>query len=308
MKKIGIALLGVVLLSCTPTVKEVTLKKDTSRVTVLKKAELKLSKEEARFVDREANRLGIEVPDKKLVEIYVAKLLRNRKSIETALKRASLYIPYITPILRKYGLPEELAILPLIESRFNPFAVSRSGAAGIWQLMPGTARNYGLRVDSELDERFDLIKSTHAAARYLRDLYTLFGDWSLAIAAYNCGEGCIIRRTGGKDFWENRHILPEETRNYVPLFFASLLIARSPGKYGLRVEEVPLKLTKKVVKREKSVRELIRKFRLKESTFRDMNPHIKSDIIPAGTYVYLPKAKKEKVIVLENGAVLYIKD
>ncbi|MGB9873442.1 MAG: lytic transglycosylase domain-containing protein, partial [Hydrogenobacter sp.] len=117
-------------------------------------------------------------------------------------------------------------------------AVSRSGAAGLWQFISSTARRYGLRVDDQVDERFDVIKSTEAAVRYLKDLYNMFGSWELALAAYNCGENCVKSRTAGVDFWITKDMLPLETRNYVPAFFAVLLLVRDPVKYGISVPEV----------------------------------------------------------------------
>ncbi|MDQ7082135.1 MAG: lytic transglycosylase domain-containing protein [Aquificota bacterium] len=150
-----------------------------------------------------------------------------------------------------------------------------------------TARRYGLRVDGEVDERFDLIKSTRAAGMYLKDLYREFGRWDLVLAAYNCGEGCVRRRVRG-DFWRSRNLLPDQTRDFVPRFFAVLLIARSPEKYGLRISLDSLKLENIVLTETKRVRDLIASKNLKESTFRDLNPHIKGEVIPAGSYVYLP--------------------
>ncbi|MDQ7081752.1 MAG: lytic transglycosylase domain-containing protein [Aquificota bacterium] len=174
---------GLVLFGCTPTVKEVALYKGKGQIEVVKRGNFFFSEEEKGFISREAKRLGIEVPRNEDIERHIRKLLRSPRSLELALRRANLYIPYIKPILLKKGLPEELSLLPLIESGFNPFAVSRSGAAGIWQLMPQTARRYGLRVDKEVDERFDLLKSTEAATSYLKDLYRKFGDWELVLAA-----------------------------------------------------------------------------------------------------------------------------
>ena len=286
-------LIGVSAFSCTPTIKKVAFHRDRGEIVVVQKGTFKLTEEEKRFIRLEAKRLGIPVPGKKEIQRELKLFLRNKRGMEIALKRAALYIPYITPILKSYNLPEELAILPLIESKFNPFAVSRSGAGGIWQLMPVTARRFGLRVGKYVDERFDLYRSTHAAARYLKELYRRFGNWELALAAYNCGEGCVIRKTGGKDFWEKRYRLPEQTRRFVPKFFAALLIARNPEKYGLRITGSPLKVRRTLVGRTQSIREFVRRADLNESTFRDLNPHIKGDLIPANTHVYVPQPNKE---------------
>ncbi len=290
---LAVILGGVIVSGCTPTVKQVVLGKNKEGVQIVKEGRVTFSREEGRFVSREAKRLGIEVPARREIEREMRKLLRDRRSLEIAFRRANLYIPYIRPIFRDLGLPEELSLLPMIESRFNPFAVSRSGAGGIWQLMPATARRYGLKVSPEVDERFDLIKSTRAAGMYLRDLYREFGRWDLVLAAYNCGEGCVRRRSRG-DFWRSMNLLPDQTREFVPKFFAVLIIARSPEKYGLNVSIDSLKLESLQVREEVSVKSLINLKGIKESTFRDMNPHIRGEVIPAGSYVYIP-ARSEPV-------------
>jgi len=302
--------------SCTPTVKELTLKRGD--VVIVKKGRFLFTEEERRFIRKEARKLGIEIPDRKEIEEHLRRFLRDRRAFEIALRRANLYIPYIKPVLAEYGLPEELALLPLIESGFNPFAVSRSGAGGIWQLMPFTARKYGLRVNDHVDERFDLLKATHAAARYLKDLHAMFGDWELVLAAYNCGEGCVKRRTGGADFWRSKRFLPRQTRRYVPMFFAALLIARDPERYGLNVRLDSFRIENRIVKEGKSVRKLLAELGVKETTFRDMNPHLRGEYVPAGSYVYVPveepprppeeESQGTKKIVLDNGAILYIKE
>ncbi len=301
MKRVLVTILaGLSVLSCTPTVKKVAFHRDRGDIVVVQKGNFKLTEEEKRFIRLEAKRLGIPVPGRKEIQRELRLFLRNKRGMEIALKRAGLYIPYITPILKSYGLPEELAILPLIESKYNPFAVSRSGAGGIWQLMPATARRFGLRVGKYVDERFDLFRSTHAASRYLKELYRRFGNWDLVLAAYNCGEGCVLKKTGGKDFWARKYRLPEQTRRFVPKFFAALLIARNPEKYGLRITGSPLKVRRTLVGRTQSIREFVRRADLKESTFRDLNPHIRGDLIPANTHVYVPHTQKEVVNIKKD--------
>jgi len=153
------------------------------------------------------------------------------------LGRSARYIRMMKNILREEGIPEDMAYLPLIESGFNTRAYSRRKAAGPWQFIPGTGRRYGLKIDYWVDERRDPVKSTRAAARYLRDLHEIFDSWSLAMAAYNAGENKIKRalaRTRSNDFWDliaTRHIKPE-TKNYVPKFIAARLIAVEPHRYG----------------------------------------------------------------------------
>ena len=134
-------------------------------------------------------------------------------------------MPIFEEALDTYGLPLELKYLPIIESALNPSAVSRAGASGLWQFMLNTGKIYGLESNSLVDERRDPIKATWAAARYLKDMYAIYQDWNLVIAAYNCGPGTInkaIRRAGGKtDYWEIYNYLPKETRGYVPAFIAA---------------------------------------------------------------------------------------
>jgi len=157
--------------------------------------------------------------------------------IARSLRRAGRYTERMQRILRESGLPEDLVYLALIESGFNPHAYSRAGAVGIWQFIPSTGRRYGLVINWWIDERRDLEKSTRAAARYLKDLYEIFGDWYLAAAAYNAGEGKLkraIKKYKSNNFWDLAQFkyLKKETKNYIPRFLAALMIAKDPGKYG----------------------------------------------------------------------------
>jgi membrane-bound lytic murein transglycosylase D len=165
----------------------------------------------------------------------------RRAITETRLARSGRYLPMILDIFKEKGLPEELVFTAMIESGFNPLAVSHAGAKGLWQFMAPTARLYGLRVDRWTDERLDPEKSTVAAANYLRDLYTVFGSWDLAQAAYNAGEVRVqqaIQGSGSRDFWvlhrRSPHLLPE-TKNFVPAIHAATLIGRQPEQYGFTV-------------------------------------------------------------------------
>ena len=150
---------------------------------------------------------------------------RNRSLVSYMLGMSEFYMPIIEEEIDRQGIPHELKYLPIIESALNPKAVSRANAKGLWQFIFSTAKLYGLRSNNYIDERFDPIKSTKAALRYLNDLYGIFGSWELAIASYNCGPGNVkkaIMRSGGKtDFWEIYRWLPRETRGYLPMFIAA---------------------------------------------------------------------------------------
>jgi membrane-bound lytic murein transglycosylase D len=163
---------------------------------------------------------------------------RGRGTLESALIRSGRYEDMIRRVLKQEGVPQDLIYLAQAESGFHPLALSRVGARGIWQFMASRARGYGLQRDWWVDDRQDPEKATRAAARHLKDLYQQFGDWYLAMAAYNSGPGTVqsaVKRTGYADFWElyRRNVLPKETRNYVPIIVAVTIMAKNPGQYGL---------------------------------------------------------------------------
>jgi len=169
---------------------------------------------------------------------------QGRGYVATALKRMGVYQAIISDTLRKEGIPQDLIYIAALESAFNPYALSKEGARGIWQFMTGTGMLYGLKKDRWVDEREDPVKSTQAAARHLKELYQTFGDWSLAMAAYDSGPLTVqaaVERTGYADYWALRklHALPEETENYVPIFMATLMIAKDPKAYGFDVQPDP---------------------------------------------------------------------
>jgi len=172
---------------------------------------------------------------------------RGRGTIERALARSGQYDEMIRRTLKQEGVPQDLIFLAQAESGFHPLAVSRAGARGIWQFMASRAKGYGLERSWWLDERQDPERSTRAAAHHLKDLYNQFGDWYLAMAAYNSGPGTVqsaVKRTGYADFWElyRRNVLPKETRNYVPIILAVTIMAKNPEQYGLSsiVKDKPL--------------------------------------------------------------------
>src|SRR5579872_1822460 len=163
---------------------------------------------------------------------------RGRGTLEHALARSGRYQEMIQRVLKEEGVPQELIYLAQAESGFHPLALSRAGARGIWQFMASRAKGYGLERDWWIDDRQDPEKATRAAARHLKDLYNQFGDWYLAMAAYNSGPGTVqnaVKRTGYADFWQlyQRNVLPKETRNYVPIILAVTIMAKNPQQYGL---------------------------------------------------------------------------
>jgi membrane-bound lytic murein transglycosylase D len=211
-----------------------------------------------------------------------------KPSIQESLIRSAKYKKLIDKALDDYKLPRGLAYLPVIESAYVPTVTSRAGAHGIWQFMPETAREYGLRVDWWVDERADPERSTRAAAAYLKDLYRQFNDWPLALAAYNAGPGRIRRAmqsTGAATFWEllENEAVPKETRGYVPTFFATLMIASDPATYGFRLGQ-PLELDHKPVEVEGplSLRYLASVSNVDEALLRDLNPAFRRGIVPPG--------------------------
>jgi membrane-bound lytic murein transglycosylase D len=212
----------------------------------------------------------------------------RREVVSLWVGRAGRYLGMIRDVLKARGLPEELAYTAMIESGFNPVAVSRVGAKGMWQFMAGTARRYGLRVDQWIDERLDPEKSTVAAASYLRDLYNMFGSWALAQAAYNAGEVKIsraIRATGSSDFWtlaKTDH-LRMETRDFVPAIHAATLIAQDPSRYGFRFTDAgPLAIETVSVPASTDLRRLAPRTGIALDTLQMLNPVLVRSITPPG--------------------------
>jgi membrane-bound lytic murein transglycosylase D len=185
--------------------------------------------------------LPLTVNDEVLSFLNFFQTPRGRAIVETGLRRQGRYRDMISRVLREEGLPQDLIYLAQAESAFQPLALSRAGARGMWQFVAYRGMEYGLRHTWWVDERQDPEKATRAAAQHLRDLYSQFGDWYLAMAAYNCGPGNVqkgIERTGYADFWElyKRNVLPRETRNYVPIILALTLIAKDAAHYGIQAD------------------------------------------------------------------------
>lgn len=225
---------------------------------------------------------------------------RWRNSFSIALSRSGRYVPRMSSILAKEGVPAELVYLPLIESGFKNSARSPAGAVGPWQFIPGTGRRYGLRIDRYVDERRDPIKSTRAAARYLRDLYGMFGDWHLALAGYNTGENRIsgiLSRSDAEDFWEmsERGYLCRETSDYVPKFLAALQIAERPEDFEFDppVAE-PLSYDVVEVDRSVSLSTVATLIDSSPEEIKELNPALHQGVTPPDGYqIRLPKGAKE---------------
>jgi len=202
------------------------------------------------------------------------------------------YRPTFEDALSRYGVPEELKNLAIVESALNPKATSRAGAAGLWQFIYSTGRDYDLEVNSVVDERRDPYKSSVAAAHFLSRLHRVFGDWTLAIAAYNCGPGSIskaIARSGGKrDFWELYPYLPRETRGYIPAFIAVTYVMNYYPQHGIRPVklEVPMH-TDTVGLHHDVLFHYVEEFtKISDEELRTLNPQYRADYIPASTGNY----------------------
>jgi len=213
---------------------------------------------------------------------------RGRKHFEKWLARSGKYIPMMADILNRRGLPPDLVYLAMIESGFKVNARSRMAAVGPWQFIKPTAKRYGLRVDSWIDERMDPEKSTIAAAIYLGDLYDMFQSWELAAAGYNCGEHRVqaaIDEYNLYDYWAiSEFTLPKETRDYVPKLMAALIIAKSPDKYGFRgiSYDQPLKYEKAYVPPQKKLKDIATVVGISSYSLNELNPSLKHAVTPPG--------------------------
>ncbi|NBC09416.1 MAG: transglycosylase SLT domain-containing protein [Bacteroidetes bacterium] len=225
-------------------------------------------------------------------------LIRNRRSAELITGRSLLYFPIIESYLQAEGMPEKLKYLPVVESALRPHAISPVGACGLWQFMPGTASDHGLRMDDYVDERLDPHKSTKAALGYLKREYEKYGSWQLALAAYNGGSGRVaraVKRGRSKDFWRIRRYLPRETRNYVPAYIAATYLMEHYKDHDIAPDypELELQITESI-----KLHNAISFYRIAQltgltiETIETLNPAYKRDLIPAndrGHYLILPK-------------------
>lgn len=246
---------------------------------------------------------------KQFIERYAN---RHRRLISNMLGLSTYYMPMIENALDKYNMPQELKYLPIIESAFNPKAVSRVGAKGLWQFMFKTAKSYGLKANSYIDERFDPLKSTHAAIRYLRDLYNFFQSWDLAIAAYNCGPGNVkkaIIRSGGKtNFWQIYRYLPRETRGYIPAFIAANYIMNYYEEHGITPMQPTLPIATDTIHVSKNLHfsQVAELCDIEMEALRAMNPQYIRDIIPGKSETCVLRLPNETITsMLTLGDTIY---
>lgn len=236
----------------------------------------------------------IPIPYNNIVRNEIIKYTQMRPGLaKRVLGLSSYYMPIFEEIFDYYGLPKELRVMAIIESALNPVAVSRANAKGIWQFMYRTALQYNLQITSYVDERLDPIASAHAAAKYLRDSYTIFGDWALAISSYNCGSGNVnkaIRRAGSKNFWDIYPYLPRETRGYVPAFVGALYLTNYYKDYHIVPEapvQMPVHVDTFMVKKNLHFEQIADNIGISVEELRLLNPQYIQDIIPGNERPYI---------------------
>ena len=241
--------------------------------------------------------------------LYSEKMPRRMAEI---LGLSEYYMPIFEETFRRYDLPLELKYVAIIESAMNPRAESRVGAKGIWQFMYRTGLSYGLRIDSYIDERMDPFASADAAARYFRDAYRIFGDWALAISAYNCGSGNVnkaIKRADGKrDFWSIYEFLPRETRGYVPAMVGAMYACRYATEYGLRPDPkaLPVYVDTFRINRNLHFAQISEVLGIPIDDIRDLNPQYHKDIVPGeGNVLRLPFNYTSQFLEMQDSIYRY---
>lgn len=250
-----------------------------------------------------------------IVRSYIDMYTGRRKSgVGYFLGKSKYFFPIFERALDKHGLPLELKYLPIIESALNPTIVSRAGATGLWQFMIGTGKMYNLEINSLVDERRDPIKSSEAAAKYLKDLYSIYNDWNLVIAAYNCGPGNVnkaIKRSGGEtDYWAIYDYLPKETRGYVPAFIAATYIMNYYDEHNICPYEYKYTLSTDTIHIDKQLhlQQIADVLSVDIDELRNLNPQYKKDIIPGEFKQYvlkLPSMKATDFVVNKDTIYSY---
>lgn len=248
------------------------------------------------------------------IDLYT---IKKRRQVEMMMGMSNYYFPIFEQVLGANNLPLELKYLPIIESALNTTAVSRVGAAGLWQFMIATGRMYGLEISSLVDERLSPVKATNAAARFLKDLYSIYGDWHLVIAAYNCGPGNVnkaIRRAGGKrDYWAIYPHLPKETRGYVPIFIAANYAMHFATEHNMcqAVVNMPIIVDTIMVHERIHLEQVAAVLNLPIEEVRLLNPQYRKDIIPGNIKPYplcLPLSGANSFIDKYNEVITYKAD
>ena len=246
------------------------------------------------------------------LERYIRVFLKNRReTLPKIMDKATYYFPIFEEYLDKYNLPLEIKYLAVIESALNTKANSKAGAKGLWQFMFTTGKHFGLQIDSYVDERYDVLKSTEAACKYLSSLYNSFGNWDLALAAYNSGSGNVrkaIKRSGGEtNYWKIRQYLPRETRGYIPAFYATFYIFNYAGFHNLKPIKSDLMYyeTDTVqIKKPLSFKTIQKYIPIETELLKSLNPQYKKEIIPFSStkkYVlHLPSNLIELFVENEN--------
>jgi membrane-bound lytic murein transglycosylase D len=266
------------------------------------------------YVDRLSRMNNIvELPYNEIVrnciDLYVD---RRRNTVEYMLGLENLYFPMIEQALDANGLPLELKYLVIIESALNPVALSRAGASGLWQFMLGTGKQYGLEINSLVDERRDPLQATYAACEYLKDMYRIYGDWTLVIAAYNCGSGnvnkAIRRANGSTDYWKIYPYLPKETRLYVPLFIAANYVMNYYANHQLRPVQTNLPVATDTVMITQAIHfdQVSEVLKVDKDLIRMLNPQYKRDIIPGNSkprVLKLPALQAYAYVGLEDSII-----
>jgi membrane-bound lytic murein transglycosylase D len=255
----------------------------------------------------------ISLPYNNIVRNYIVYYIQKYpRYSEKMLGLAEYYLPIFEEILDSYNIPLEMKALPIIESALNPIAVSRAGATGMWQFMLATGRRHGLTINTYVDERRDFIASTHAAAKYLNSLYAMFQDWTLALAAYNCGEGsvmkAIIRAGNKKDYWEIYPYLPKETRNYVPIFVAASYVTTYYKEHKLIPDQIniPVVTDTFMVNSKLHFEQIANIINIPIATLRELNPQYRRDVIPGHERPYELRIPKEYTnIFIEKEKKIY---
>ena len=251
---------------------------------------------------------------KKSIEAYTVRL---RNKVSFMLGAANFYMPIFEEALDAYDLPLELKYLPIIESALNPTALSRRRASGLWQFILSTGKIYGLENNSLVDERRDPVKASWAAARYLKDLYNIYKDWSLVLAAYNCGPGnvnkAIRRANGATDYWTLYYYLPRETRGYVPAFIAANYVMNYYCEHGIcpLESELPIHTDTIQISKDLNLNQVAAVCNISIEQLRSLNPQYKKDIIPGNSKPYalrLPENQIGTFIELQDSVFAYKAD